>query len=315
MKISDFEINLPDPPLQGAHCIAMLKPWINVGNVGQIVQRRLGRMYAAERVGQLERPGKFYDFTRYRPEIRLRNGLRSVRVPNTIVRIGRRTDAPDLVFLQLLEPHAFAEDFNDSVLEILKSLNVTRYLQIGGMYDSVPHSRPLPVTGTARGWDPPLVFSGVKLSSSNYQGPTSMSSQISERARNELQLETLSLMVHLPLYLKLDDDYVGSVRILTILSELYGFNLEFPEVEMAAKQYEQVNPAMNENPALREMVKRFERDSDSESEPDSTGENPTISGGEQSDAISLSPEIEQFLSDIAHGETDPDNEDPGLRSS
>jgi hypothetical protein len=142
-----------------------------------------------------------------------------------------------------------------------------------------------------------------------------MSSQISERARNELQLETLSLMVHLPLYLKLDDDYVGSVRILTILSELYGFNLEFPEVEMAAKQYEQVNPAMNENPALREMVKRFERDSDSESEPDSTGENPTISGGEQSDAISLSPEIEQFLSDIAHGETDPDNEDPGLRSS
>ena len=73
VPISDFEINLPDPPLQGAHCIAMLKPWINVGNVGQIVQRRLGRMYAAERVGQLERPGKFYDFTRYRPEIRLQN--------------------------------------------------------------------------------------------------------------------------------------------------------------------------------------------------------------------------------------------------
>ena len=166
MKIGDFEINIPDTPLRDPHCIAILKPWINVGNVGQIVLHRLGRMYAAERIGQLERPGKFYDFTRYRPEIRIRNGVRSVRVPNTAVRIARRNDPPDLVLLQLLEPHAFAEDFNDSIIEVLKALNVTRYVQIGGMYDSVPHSRPLPVTGSARGWEPPSVLIASTMKSS-----------------------------------------------------------------------------------------------------------------------------------------------------
>ena len=311
MKIGDFEINVPDPPLRDAHCIAILKPWINVGNVGQIVLRRLGRMYSAERIGQIERPGKYYDFTRYRPEIRLRNELRSVRVPNTSVRVARRDQAPDLVLLQLLEPHAFAEDFNDSVLEILTALKVTRYVQIGGMYDSVPHSRPLPVTGTARGWDPPSDFSGVRLSSSRYQGPTSMISQISERARNELELETLSLMVHLPLYLKLDDDFAGSARILKILAELYGFSPRLPEIEMGDKQYEQINPTMTDNPALRDMVEKFERESDS----NSIDENPGIPLDGSVDPISLPPEIEQFLSDVAQTDAvDDEDADSGPRS-
>jgi hypothetical protein len=147
MKIGDFEINMPDPPLQDPHCIAILKPWINVGNVGKIVLRRLGKMYAAEKIGELERPGKYYDFTRYRPVIKLNGDVRSVRVPNTRVRFVRRPGSNDLVFLEILEPHAFAEDFNDSVVELLKVLKITRYVQLGGMYDSVSHSRPIAGNG------------------------------------------------------------------------------------------------------------------------------------------------------------------------
>ncbi|MCH8911503.1 MAG: hypothetical protein IH867_12315 [Chloroflexi bacterium] len=128
-----------------------------------------------------------------------------------------------------------------------------------------------------------------------------MSSQISERARSELELETLSLMVHLPLYLKLDDDYAGSARILTVLSDLYGFSRQLPEIEMAEKQYDQVTPAMNDNPALKDMVERFERGSDA----DSPGENPPTPAEE----ISLSPEIERFLSDVAQIDDDEDEDE------
>jgi hypothetical protein len=69
-------------------------------------------------------------------------------------------------------------------------------------------------------------------------------------------------MVHLPLYLKLDDDYAGAARILKILAELYGFSTQLPEIEMGEKQYDQVSPAMTDNPALKDMVERFERDTD-----------------------------------------------------
>jgi hypothetical protein len=133
-----------------------------------------------------------------------------------------------------------------------------------------------------------------------------MTSQISERIFTDLHLETLSLMVHLPLYLKLDDDFAGSARILKILSELYGFGTILPEVEMGEKQYEQVNPAMIDNPQLKDMVERFERESDTED-----ADELDVRGGQApgSSGVSLSPEIEQFLSEIAEGELGSDSDE------
>jgi hypothetical protein len=137
-----------------------------------------------------------------------------------------------------------------------------------------------------------------------------MISQISERLWNDQKLETLSLMVHLPLYLKLDDDYAGSARILKILSGLYGFSAMLPEVEMGEKQYEQVGPAMIDNPQLKEMVERFERESDE----------PRLDAGDSSsdesdEIVSLPPEIEQFLTDIAQSDADSDTDDSQPRES
>lgn len=286
MKAGHFELTLPEPALRAPHCIAMLRPWVNVGNVGMNVLGRLAKVYGATEAGRVERPGRFYDFTRYRPEIRTVRGERSVTVPNTVIMTARRESPPDLVLFQMLEPHVNAEDFNDSVMETLKLLGVRRYVLIGGMYDSVPHSRPLLITGSARGWEPPPDFAGVKLSRSTYQGPTSMTSQLSERARAELGVETLSLIAHLPMYLKLDDDYAGAARLLKALSSLYGFTTDVPEIEMGARQYSQVAPAMAENPQLQEMVQAFEREYDQQQ------------AEEQKQQPPLSPEIEQFLKDV-----------------
>jgi predicted ATP-grasp superfamily ATP-dependent carboligase len=187
----------------------------------------------------------------------------------------------------MLEPQANAEDFNDSVMELLKVCGVARYVLVGGMYDSVPHSRPLLVTGSARGWEPPPDFGGVRLSQSSYQGPTSMTSQLSERVRRELGMETLSLIVHLPMYLKLDDDYAGAARVLRALSALYGFTTDLPEIEMGARQYAQVTPAMASNPQLQEMVASFEQEYDAQRAREN-----------KEQAAQLSPEIEAFLKDV-----------------
>ena len=295
MRISSFEIDLPEPALRSPHCIAMLQPWVNVGNVGRIVLGRLSKIYGATEIGRLERPGNFYDFTRYRPEIRWVNSERTVQVPNTTALAGRAAEAepdrPDVLFLHMLEPHHNAEDFNDSVIDLLRQLGVARYVLVGGMYDAVPHSRPLPVTGSARGWEPPPEFGGVRFGRSNYQGPTSLTSQLADRARVELGIETLSMIVHLPLYLKLEDDYNGSSRLLSVLSELYGFDTDFPEKQLAERQYSQVAPAMVTNPQLRELVKKFEAEYDRQSDDDGSG----VDGG----SIALSPEIERFLEDVA----------------
>ncbi len=297
MLIGDFEIDRPDPPLRNPHCIAMLRPWVNVGNVGAIALGRLAKLTAAREIGRLVRPSRFYDYTRYRPEIKFVKNRRVVRVPNTRALVGHSPGGPDFLLLQMMEPHMNAEDFNDSVLAMLRELGVSRYILIGGMYDSVPHSRPLRVTGSARGWTPPKDFAGVRVSRSSYQGPTSLASQLTDRARREIGLETLSLIVHLPLYLKLDDDYAGAARLLKALGSQYGFRQTVPEAEMGDRQYRQVARAMTNNPQLRELVKRFE------SEYDQRDESP-----EEQSRVELSPAIEQFLEDVSRK---PDSGDSG----
>ena len=291
MKIGDFQIDVDPSVFDSPHCIVTLRPWINVGNVGRIAANRLGRMYGAKKVGQLARPGKFYDHTRYRPRIRMKRGERTFRIPNTEITAARVPGGRDLLIMKLLEPHAWAEDFNDSVLEVLQAFNVERYVLVGSMYDSVPHTRPLKVTGSARGWEPPAQFNtGVRLGTSRYEGPTSMVSQLTELARTQLDLETLSMIVHLPLYLKLDNDYVGSARVLSVLAELYGLPMDqMPEIRMGETQYSQVQISSSDNPRLAQLVARLELEYDAEEAEPSEEE------------VELLPEVEEFLQDLSRG--------------
>ncbi len=293
LKIGDFQIDVDPSDFESPHCIVTLRPWINVGNVGRIAANRMGRIFGAKKAGQLARPGKFYDHTRYRPRIRMKQGERTFRIPNTELTAARVPGGQDLLVLKLLEPHAWAEDFNDSVLELLQAFNVERYVLAGSMYDSVPHTRPLKVTGSARGWEPPRQFNqGVRLGTSRYEGPTSMVSQLTELARTKLGLETLSMIVHLPLYLKLDNDYVGAARVLSVLGELYGLPVDhMPEIRMGETQYSQVQISSSDNPRLAQLVARLELEYDAEeAEP-----------SEEEEEVELLPELEEFLQDLSRG--------------
>ena len=134
-----------------------------------------------------------------------------------------------------------------------------------------------------------------------------MVSQLTERVRTELGLETLSMIVHLPMYLKVEDDYAGASRLLSILAELYNAPLnQMPEINMGEAQYSQVREAMSNNSRLKELVAKLESEYDSEEDTED----------QQRSTIELNPEIEQFLSDIAQewNNNPEDTPNPGPRN-
>ena len=92
---------------------------------------------------------------------------------------------------------------HNQIIDLINKLDGKRYISIGGMFDSVPHTKPLPVTGSYKGWIPPSPLDETLKSNSSYVGPTSMTSQLSQILNKKLSIETLSLMVHIPLYIKL----------------------------------------------------------------------------------------------------------------
>ena len=287
MRLGAFELKEPLPELQDPHAVVILRPWVNVGRVGSLVLARLERHLGAQELGELARPGNFYDFTRYRPRSRLVGDRRVMTIPNSTISYARRDDRHDFLFLNLREPHAFGEDFVDAILEIVKTFNIQRYCLIGGMYDIVPHTRPLLVSGATGGQRATEDARRVRVQESNYQGPTSITALITQEAK-KLEIEHMTFVVHLPQYIQLEEDYAGVARLMEIICSIYQLPPHLVDQERGQKQYMDLSSAVERNPELKGVLEQLEAQYDARPEPT---EEPS----------QLSPEVERFLRGLGEG--------------
>lgn len=258
MKIGAFELIEPLPELREPHALAMLRPWIDVGSVGTLALSRLESHLQAQELGKLAKPGMFFDFTRYRPTLTSRDGKREVTVPNSFVRYARQASGPDFVFLHLLEPHMFGEDYTDSVVELFKALGIKRYFLAGAMYDAVPHTRPLLVTGSISGVSIQHILGASKVEQSTYEGPTTINYLVGQKA-SALGIENSSLIAHLPQYAQLDEDFSGAARVLEIIAAIYALPKSIIDYKRGEEQYRELSLAVASNPRLKPMIKQLEQ--------------------------------------------------------
>ena len=283
MRIGDFEIPGDVPEFKDPHVLAVLRPWIDVGNVGTLSLERLERHLQAKELGRLARPGRFYDFTRYRPRSYIEHGKRGYSIPSTIVRYAIRDEAPDLIFLHLLEPHCYGEDYTDSVIELLKFVGASRYSLIGAMYDMVPHTRRLLVTGGSSQGQAEEEYRLVGARPSNYEGPTTITYLISQQAE-ALGIDTRTFVVHLPQYFQVDEDFTGTARLMEVLCSLYDLPERLEEPQRGQQQYETLQNIVTGTPEVSSLLQRLEERYDRENNE-----------GISSTTVELPPNIEEFL--------------------
>ncbi len=257
MRIGAFELNEPIPELREPHVLATLRPWIDVNNVGSLTLDGLEAQFGAKELAKLARPGNFFDFTRYRPTLYFERDVRLLKIPNTILSYAQREKGNDLLFLRLLEPHALAEAYVDSILKLLKAFKVKRYCLLGSMYDSVPHTKPLLVNGRATGKEAEQDLKRAGVQPSNYQGPTTITSLIVQKGP-ELGMEAISFVVSLPQYIKVDEDYLGKVRLMEILNLLYDIPIDKKDFEKAARQRNLINQKVETTAELKKILPHLE---------------------------------------------------------
>ena len=286
MRIGAFELDEPVPELKEPHVIASLRPWIDVGSVGTLVLSWLEDHFDAEDLGRLARPGDYFDFTRYRPNIYMQDGKRQVNIPNTSVTFGKQDNGNGLIFLHLLEPHNHSEEYVESVQQLLEKFDVKRYCLLGSMYDYIPHTRPLSVSGRSQGGKTQKELEHVKLTRSNYQGPTTITSLIGQEA-SARGVETMTFIVHLPQYTQMEEDYMGTVPMMEIISPLYSVPVDQSYIAKAEKQMGQVDSALDKNPQLKQIVEQLESHYDARAARKLEEEMPQ-----------LSPEVETFLAEM-----------------
>lgn len=306
MRIGAFDIDEPMPELREPHAFAMIRPWVDVGSVGTLTLNRLERYMGSKDLGRLYRPGNFFDFTRYRPNMRFVDGARQVKIPNSTIRYATTEDGPDYLFFHLLEPHSNGEDYTDSILEVVRYFQVKRYCRVGAMYDAVPHTRPLLVTGSLGSVEQKRPVPNLKLQQSTYQGPTTIMNLLSEGIERD-QIETINFMVHLPQYVQLEEDYVGTSRMIEVLSSVYeNIPADLAPVRRGQRQYRELSATVDRNSELKTLIQQMEQYYDSQL----TADPEPTSSSRGNPAPTLSPEIEAFLSELGdrlEGESDRDD--------
>lgn len=286
MRLGAFELNEPLPELNEPHALAILQPWIDVGNVGTLILSWLETHLEAKELARLARPGTFFDFTRYRPVSYLKEGRREVSIPNTFVTYSKQKTGSDFLLLHILEPHSHGEIYVESILRLLTKFGVKSYCTLGSLYDYVPHTRPLLVTGRAFEERMQQELKKMGIESSDYQGPTTITFLVSQRAA-DMGIGTMSLMVHLPQYTQMDNDYMGVVRLMEILGSLYNLPMDETYIKKADEQLEQISVALDKNPQLKATIEQLETNYEARAQKRKEETTPR-----------LSPEVERFLREM-----------------
>ena len=98
----------------------------------------------------------------------------------------------------------------------------------------------------------------------------------------------MTLIVSLPQYTQLDDDYMGAARLQEILSSLYGIPVYEDIITRARRQREQIDEAISENSQVQEILEQLEKSYDAR----------LTSKQELEEPQELSPQVEDFLREM-----------------
>ena len=295
MNISEFISDHPIPEMKNTRAIAILKPWIDVGRVGSLTLVKLEEMLGAKEFFKFRKPGKYFDFTRIRPHTRQKKDYKVFDIPNCLINHAKDIEKDtDYLFLHLMEPHNNSEEFCESIVDLLKSLNVKEYCRIGGFYDAVPHSRPLILTGNLTDKQIQKTNGLVSKNISEYQGPTSIVNLVSQELEKINGVDVTNLMVHLPQYVQFEQDHLGAFRLSQAVCKMFDLENDLSDESKGQEQYKYIEQLIENNPnASKDIISKLEKQYDGKYDGD-------LNEGIKINDLPLMPDIEKFLREVGN---------------
>jgi predicted ATP-grasp superfamily ATP-dependent carboligase len=275
---------LERPSLHHPPLICAFKGWNDGGEASSVAARYMVERWSARKVAVLD-PEEFYDFQVSRPTVRLEEGVSRVIEWPAGEFWAATVDGKDVAVFLANEPNVRWKAFARSVIGTAKDLGTELLVTLGAFLTDVPHSRPVPVVGSAADEE---TAGRLGLARSQYEGPTGIVGVLHD-ASNRAGLSSISIWVAVPHYLPAAPNPKAALALVQRVSSLLEIQVPTQALKGAVGAWEEgVARLIEETDELAEYVDRLETAADQNEPPGHMGDEP-VSG----DAIAA--ELERFL--------------------
>ena len=244
--------------------------------------------WGAEALAEID-PEVFTDFATVRPHVRLDEdhhrsivwptvGVWSVSLPGT-----------DVILVLGPEPALRWRLFCEQIEGIAEAFGVTMAISLGALLADVPHSRPVPLIGTAID---EALLDRFELRRSQYEGPTGIVGVLHDHL-NRAGMATASLWAAVPGYASQIPSPKAALALVDRACSMIGTPAPLARLAVEASEYDAKVAAMiGDDDDMIEYLSRLEQLTNDENDAgdDLTSETPV-------DPDALVEEVEQFLRD------------------
>jgi proteasome assembly chaperone (PAC2) family protein len=258
------------PPLVDPVMIAAFEGWNDAGEAATSTVDHLISEWSAQTVAAID-PEDFYDFQVNRPTVSLGpDGERQITWPTSQLAVCRPPGSErDLVLLRGIEPNMRWREFCAQLLATADDLGVQLVVTLGALLADTPHTRPIPVTGTAT--DTELVEQ-LKLQESRYEGPTGIVG-VFQDACDRLDMPAVSFWAAVPHYVAQPPCPKATMALLGQIEDLLEVSVPLGDLPEESRAWERgVDELSREDTEVAEYVRALEESRDAADLPEASGE-------------------------------------------
>jgi proteasome assembly chaperone (PAC2) family protein len=270
----DLQPTAPDhqpderPELVEPLVVCAFEGWNDAGDAATAAIEHLQLTWEATALSEID-PDDYYDFQVTRPTVRMVDGVtRRVEWPTTRLSVCRPPGANrDVVLVHGIEPNMRWRKFCAELIEQFEDLGVTTVVTLGALLADTPHTRPVPVTGTAYDAASAAQFG---LERSRYEGPTGIVGVLQD-ACVQAGVPAISIWAAVPHYVSQPPSPKATLALLHRVEEVLDVEVPLGDLPDQAEEWQRtVSEMAEEDEDVRNYVRALEERGDADLELNET---------------------------------------------
>ena len=259
------------PQLRRPVMVAAFEGWNDAGDAASGAIEHLEVAWSSTPLAAID-PEDYYDFQVNRPTVTIDDdGVnRRIEWPTTRFSIARLQGAErDAVLVRGLEPNMRWRGFCDEIIAIARELGVEYVVTLGALLSDSPHTRPVPVSGTASD-DETASLLGIEHS--RYEGPTGIVGVLQD-ACARAGWPAVSFWAAVPHYVAQPPCPKATLALLRRVEDLLDVTVPIGDLQEQARAWERgVDELARDDVEVAEYVRTLEQREAETELPEASGE-------------------------------------------